>query len=54
LFVATPLSGLPAWTAGERLAGALHLGVFDQPEKNKFLNRLLIVDMSGFLSSIKN
>jgi len=36
------------------ISGALHLSIFDQPEKNKFLNRLLIVDMSGFLSSIKN
>jgi len=25
-------------------AGALHLGIFDQPKKNDFFNRLLIID----------
>ena len=29
-----------------RISGALHLGIFDQPEKNEFFNRLLILDFS--------
>jgi hypothetical protein len=27
-----------------RISGALHLGIFDQPEKNKFFNRLISPD----------
>ena len=41
LSVATPLSGLPASTAGERLAGALHLALFEQPGKDDFFSSLL-------------
>jgi hypothetical protein len=27
-----------------RISGALHLGIFDQPERNEFFNTLLILD----------
>jgi hypothetical protein len=28
-----------------RISGALHPGIFDQPAKNDFLNRLLLFDI---------
>jgi hypothetical protein len=32
-----------------RISGALHLGIFDQPEKNEFFDTLLSLECSGFL-----
>jgi hypothetical protein len=27
-----------------RVSGALHLGIFDQPERNEFFDRLFLID----------
>jgi len=32
-----------------RISGALHLGIFDQPEKNEFFDTLLSLEFYGFL-----
>jgi hypothetical protein len=36
-----------------RISGALHLGIFDQPEKNGFFNRLFILEFAIVVSSTK-
>jgi hypothetical protein len=32
-----------------RISGALHLGIFDQPEESSFFNRLFILDFAYIL-----
>jgi hypothetical protein len=39
---------LPARKAGERLAGALHLALFEQPGKDGFFSRMLKIKLCGF------